>query len=142
MTDYQHAEAFMLMTYRAGDEEERIWNSRDGVTPFVITLKSGKVATHEDWHADVRAPDYQPQPGERIFADLTADRARELAEARVDGWLASPMRADLIATYGSRENAIEQQSRFEPGDPDLIVFAGDLPGGGGKGEGQHASQDL
>jgi len=44
---YRHAGAFCLMTYRADDgtEEEQVWNSRDGVTPFVITLRSGKAAT-------------------------------------------------------------------------------------------------
>ena len=53
---YRHPEAFMIMTYRADDgiEEERIWNSRDGVTPFVITLRNGKQATHVDWGQDQR----------------------------------------------------------------------------------------
>jgi hypothetical protein len=81
MPEYQHGEAFCLMAYRADDgtEEETIWNSRDGVTPFVITLRSGKTATHVDWHRDRRVPDYQPRPGERIFVDLTEDKAREYA---------------------------------------------------------------
>lgn len=79
--DYQHAEAFMLMTYRSDDgtEEERIWNSRDGVIPFVITLRSGKQATHVEWHNDRRAPDHRPRPGERIFVDLTSEAARNYA---------------------------------------------------------------
>lgn len=57
MTDYAHAEAFCLMTYRADD----------GVTPFVITLKSGKTASHVNWAADVRRPDHVLAPGERYF---------------------------------------------------------------------------
>src|SRR6185503_2818632 len=80
MGKYQHAEAFMLMLYRSDDgtEEEYIWNSRDGVTPFVVTLRSGKMATHKEWHKDRRVVDYKPKPGERIFVDLTEERRREL----------------------------------------------------------------
>lgn len=43
----QHAEAFMLMTYRTdgGAFEQKIWNSRDGVTPFQIHI-DGQKYTH------------------------------------------------------------------------------------------------
>jgi hypothetical protein len=121
---YTHGEAFMLMTYRADDgtEEEVIWNSRDGVTPFVITLRSGKQATHVSWREDRRVPGYQPAAGERIFVDLTPQRAWELAAARVDAWLASDLADRLLATYGDRETAIEQQAVLpDAGAPDLIV---------------------
>jgi hypothetical protein len=118
-----HAEAFALMTYRAddGSEEERIWNSRDGVTPFVVTLRSGKQATHVDWRSDVPDPAYRPQPGERVFVDLTPERALAKATARVDAWLAGPERGHLLEVYGSREQAIAQQAgQAEPGAPDLV----------------------
>lgn len=41
---FGHAEAFMLMTYRevGGDGTLLVWNSRDGVTPFVINIGSKK----------------------------------------------------------------------------------------------------
>lgn len=41
---FGHAEAFMLMTYKEVDGEGSIlvWNSRDGVTPFVINIGSKK----------------------------------------------------------------------------------------------------
>lgn len=76
--NYQHAEAFCLMKYRSDDgtEEEWIWNSRDGVTPFVISLRSGKYARHVDWQMDSHLPDYVPPIGSRIFVDLTEERAR------------------------------------------------------------------
>lgn len=81
---YQHAEAFCLMKYTSDDgtEEEIIWNSRDGVTPFVITLRSGKTAMHRDWGADQCVPDYKPLPGSRMFVDLTEERAREIGAER------------------------------------------------------------
>jgi hypothetical protein len=100
MPDYQHAEAFCLMKYRSNDgtEEELIWNSRDGVTPFAITLRSGKRATHVDWQNDQRMPDYQPPAGSRMFVDLTPERARELAERD----------ADMYPQHGSRKRAIKE----------------------------------
>lgn len=41
---FGHAEAFMLMTYREvdGDSALLVWNSRDGVTPFVINIGAKK----------------------------------------------------------------------------------------------------
>lgn len=41
---FGHAEAFMLMTYREvdGDSTLLVWNSRDGVTPFVINIGAKK----------------------------------------------------------------------------------------------------
>lgn len=87
---YQHAEAYCLMTYRSedGTEEELIWNSRDGVTPFVISLRSGAEAKHVDWHQDQRVPDYQPPPGTRIFVDLTRDIARDNGRRTAERWFA------------------------------------------------------
>lgn len=88
MAKYNHAEAFCLMKYRSDDgtEEETLWNSRDGVTPFVITLKSGKTAKHIDWQLDVCVPDHKPQPGDRVFIDLTEDRALEYARRNLKRW--------------------------------------------------------
>ena len=42
--EFGHAEAFMLMTYREvdGDSTLLVWNSRDGVTPFVINIGANK----------------------------------------------------------------------------------------------------
>ena len=127
-TDYQHAEAFCLMTYRSDDgiEEETIWNSRDGVTPFVISLRSGKQATHVDWHRDRRVPEYQPPPGSRIFVDLTPERARVLAASTVDHYLADPeLGPQLLDQFGDRAQAIDELAQSHPaGTPDLIEVEG------------------
>ncbi|MDB4873218.1 MAG: hypothetical protein JWL97_4222 [Gemmatimonadales bacterium] len=123
---YQHAEAFCLMTYRSDDgtEEELVWNARDGVTPFVITLRSGKQATHVDWRNDRRVPDHQPPVGSRVFVDLTPERARAAAEQRVDSYLADPVWGPRTLTqFGTRERAIEDLAELAvpaPGTPDLI----------------------
>jgi hypothetical protein len=125
---YRHAEAYHLMTYQADDgtEAEQVWNSRDGVTPFVITLRSGKQATHVAWNADVRMPeDFTPPPGMRYFTDLTPARARRHAERAVDRWEADPRHAPGYrqAFGGGRESAITSLAASyleQPGTPDLI----------------------
>lgn len=124
-TTYQHAEAFCLMAYRSDDgtETEIIWNSRDGVTPFVITLRSGQQATHVAWQGDRRIVDYSPPPGSRIFVDLTPERARQAAERNVSRYLGDPdMRDMLLDQFGDRESAIDALTveYLEPGAPDLV----------------------
>lgn len=116
---YQHKEAFCLMKYRSDDgtEEELIWNSRDGVTPFVITLRSGKFARHIEWDKDQCLPDYVPPKNSRIFVDLTKQRARDLVaqtilKYEVDG---------TFAKYGRPKDVEEElfKSYFKPGAPDI-----------------------
>lgn len=111
---YKHAEAFCLMTYQSDDgtEEEIIWNSRDGVTPFVITMKSGKTGKHINWRNDRRVLDYVPQPGERIFIDLTREKAVEYARRNLRRWeddgmnmMGAPTAVDLASEYLRQEGS-------------------------------------
>jgi hypothetical protein len=120
------------MRYAADDgtESETVWNSRDGVTPFVITLRSGKTATHADWQGDLRMPEtWAPPPGMRYFADMTPDRARVHAERAVARWLADPqMGPMLLDRYADRDAAVLETARSyleQPGAPDLIDPAED-----------------
>jgi len=119
-----HAEAFCLMKYstKDGSEAEWIWNSRDGVTPFIIRSRSGKEMTHVDWHLDRYLPNYKPAPGERIFVDLTLPKAIAYARARIERdwdhpqWPASRMWSDKNAAINELA-----ASMLEPkGQPDLI----------------------
>jgi len=105
------------MKYRSDDgtEEEIIWNSRDGVTPFVISLKSGKSATHVDWHSDKFEPDHLPKPGERIFVDLVADKAVEYARKNLERWKVDGI--DMFNAPTAEELAREYMKR--PGAPDI-----------------------
>lgn len=84
----KHAEAFRIMTYRCScGHSERLWNSRDGVTPFSIpcpSCKDGMGMVHVDWQNDVFCPLYRPSAGERYFADMTRERAREFANQNAD----------------------------------------------------------
>ena len=120
----------MVMTYQSddGSEREQVWNSRDGVTPFVMRLRSGKQATHVEWGDDRRMPeDWRPPAGMRVWVDLTAERAREHAGRAYDSWVADPRWApDARRVYGvNRERAVAElaASYLEQGGggaPDLL----------------------
>jgi hypothetical protein len=112
---YQHAEAFALMTYRAHAlpddpttdpstwDSEVIWNSRDGVTPFVITLRNGAQATHVRWATDVAVPDHRPRVGDRIFRDMTEEDAKRVAAENVERYWSDPL-LNPQAQFGTKEN--------------------------------------
>ena len=73
---YKHNEAFCLMRYGSDDgtEIEVLWNSRDGVTPFMIgsRLTEGMLR-HIDWREDKCRPDFTPHKGMRIFVNATKE---------------------------------------------------------------------
>lgn len=72
---YLHGEAFCLMKYQTDDgtETETLWNSRDGVTPFILVSRTGKNMSHTDWHGDKCVPDFKPPSGMRVFVDATRE---------------------------------------------------------------------
>src|SRR5689334_10292135 len=73
-SQYNHGEAFCLMTYATADgEKEVLWNSRDGVTPFMILSKDGKEMQHVNCASDKCVPDYRPLSGMRVFVDATRE---------------------------------------------------------------------
>lgn len=82
MENYQHAEAFCLMWYGCQcGHRERIWNSRDGVTPFTLRCPScGELTlSHVDWGLDERRPDHIPAYGQRIFVETSYEMALDMA---------------------------------------------------------------
>jgi len=84
---HEHAEAFMLMTYASKDGKTRIriWNSRDGITPFTCSHPvTGVELSHADWNLDKYLPDHKPAPGDFIFTKLTPEKARPLAQQMVE----------------------------------------------------------
>lgn len=119
---HRHVEAYCLMQYEdtVTGEIEIIWNSRDGVTPFVITSKNGNEARHINWNQDLYNKDYLPVPGERIFVDMTESLARESAEKLVEkNW--NVIEAGDHFQDMSRQEIVDYYSEFEPGQPCLIT---------------------
>lgn len=85
-TKYKHKEAYCLMLYESkdGKVKETIWNSRDGVTPFMIQSKDGVMLQHKDWAHDKITPNHVLKSGDRYFADMEKDRAKFLAKRWCD----------------------------------------------------------
>ena len=84
---YLHGEAFALMKYATKDGAvvETLWNSRDGVTPFILHSVDGKhELSHVDWQGDRCAPSYVPAIGSRMFVDLTKERMLEFKREFVE----------------------------------------------------------
>lgn len=105
-----HAEAFNLMWYgcKCG-HRERIWNSRDGVTPFGTACPScDGIMDHIDWRRDERAPQHKLRAGQRFWRDGTPDEAEAIMRRRIaamrDRWPQTPeQEAALIASTRSGE---------------------------------------
>ncbi len=85
-TLHRHAEAFKAMNYAAqnGSKEFQVWNSRDGVTPFNFYDADGLEYVHSQWNRDEYRPHHQPQAGELIWRDATADEANALADEYIN----------------------------------------------------------
>lgn len=118
---YNHAEAFCLMTYKCDScgKEEELWNSRDGVTPFIIGCKhcDGEAA-HINFHRDSRLTDYKPLLGQRIFVDMTEEKKKEIAELRFEQAKGTPYE---ISNEDKEEFLESFLLGFHEGTPDIKV---------------------
>jgi len=82
---YQFGEAYKLMLYE-GERTGRvvtIWNSRDGVSPFMVDI-DGEVFKHILWDRDKTAPAHELKPGDYFFRDTTREDATQAAETVVN----------------------------------------------------------
>lgn len=82
---YKHGEAFRHMTYQghgnSGVIKLSIWNSRDGVTPFMTVSKEyGIQLQHINWQTDRLDPDYKPKKGDLIWVSYNEKTAKTAAE--------------------------------------------------------------
>jgi len=76
-----HKEALCLMQYRCTGclRTEILWNSRDGVTPFIVRCSECKAdMQHINWQQD------RPQEDMRIFMSMPITVARALARKMVE----------------------------------------------------------
>jgi len=80
---YNHKEAFCLMSYKCEKchDVEILWNSRDGVTPFIIgCTKCNGSMKHILWVFDKCVPNYRPEKGMRIFKSHTLESYKKGAK--------------------------------------------------------------
>lgn len=103
----KYPDAFCLMLYRSeAGEEEWIWNSRDAVTPFCIRLRRGVEARHVEWHRDRYEPRRVPKVGDRIFVNLTRERARVYRRGYVEKYW-NDGECPMSSRYESQNAAVE-----------------------------------
>lgn len=112
---YQHTEAYCIMFYKCDKchAVERFWNSRDGVTPFVVlrrcALCQGDMQ-HFEFHMDECNPDHRPYRGQGVFTDMPDALKRTYAHLR-----ALSFRAEGYEIDADTERAVEKD--FQPGTP-------------------------
>jgi len=99
---YRQPEAFCLMLYRSeSGKEYTIWNSRNGVTPFVAAI-DGEEFTHVEWGKDAYRPDHLPKVGDYVFVTLTeAEALKHRAEFVETFWDKGPhpLRDHYVSKY-------------------------------------------
>jgi len=121
---YKHREAFCLMQYRdeVTGEVEVLWNSRDGVTPFGITSRSGNMSRHINFNQDRCVPNFVPEPGMRIFVDASPKHAhiQQAAKDYVERHWSVGMQSAFDGR--SKEEVIEHfiQEWTRPGSPTVV----------------------
>lgn len=78
-------DAFMLMWYACKcGHRERVWNSRDGITPFGMDCPScGDFLNHVNWGDDVAAPNHTLLPRQKFWRDGTPDEAEAIMRKRI-----------------------------------------------------------
>lgn len=121
----------MLMWYActACWHKERIWNSRDGVTPFGLGCSScGAIMNHVDWQADEYAPNHKLHRGQRFWRDGTPDEAEAIMRRRIESMRDQyplPPEEEERLIRGARdaaETADDNFHEFQKGWPMLDIY--------------------
>jgi len=123
---YNHVEAYCLMHYGCKDcsSIEILWNSRDGVTPFIIKcLECGGEANHVRWELDDCLPDFKPSLGMRVFVDITLEKVHEYAKKRIDSFKGTEHEIKPESTRYKEVLKSVMENMYHNGEaPDIIVW--------------------
>jgi len=132
-TPYKHGEAFALMLYRCEcGAKERIWNSRDGVTPFggIPCSSCGQAKMqHIAWHLDEKVPDHKLHIGQRFFRDGTVEEALAILQKRFYQFseAGNPVPDHIKIHMLDAVRTGSEDSEFRKGWPKLDRYVGDEP---------------
>lgn len=117
MSAYNHAEAFRVMTYASvnGDFEIEVWNSRDGVTPLIITIddEHGPLSHKGPWGDDPIDPYRIPRIGDYVFVN----RSSVLGEPFV-----IRVSEDDLETYGWAPSELTQALEIAPNGEPVVTL--------------------
>lgn len=130
-----HKEAFCLMWYqcRACKHLERIWNSRDGVTPFGTDCPScgEDVLYHVAWGRDEYAPEHKLRWGQKFWRDGMPEEAEAIMRRRIESCrgteyeIKDPAYAERLIRE-AREPTEASGGEFRKVWPTLAVYTGEL----------------
>jgi hypothetical protein len=114
---FAHVEAFKLMFYASKDGKriERIWNSRDGVTPFGIYAPNGDghdELHHVAWKADAFEAMHVPAVGDFVFVSLSLERAIAYRQKFAD---ANPTHEGIAQFPGGLAKWVEVAAKHDVG---------------------------
>lgn len=136
---HQWAEAFCLMEYVSSDgrEVEFVWNSRDGIAPYIIQSRLGTDLFHVRRYLDRYVPDFRPQPGARIIVDCSRERAER------DAWrYAQKAWPQAHRLYRSMADLMEAHLlEWVPGAPLLVTVAAAMTPGSRRARGDGEAGD-
>jgi hypothetical protein len=120
------SEAFLLMRYQSPSGElEWIWNSRNGITPFIVHSRDGEEMQHVRWCEDPYMPLHVPNLLDRVFVDLTLEHARIYRRQHVE--------RDWSVNVGSETEPIRLCDRWPTKDSAVEdLAAGDVEAFGGR----------
>jgi hypothetical protein len=100
---------------------ERIWNSRDGATPFCIPCPSCGASTlrHADFFRDEVLPVHTPHEGQRVFVDMARDQAEQIVERAF-------VRLGLNRDHPKFASSVGELLGHTTGASPLVAIAGDV----------------
>lgn len=121
-----HAEAYMVMTYICDQcgAEERVWNSRDGVVPFVIQcVRCDGYKVHRNFNQDIFDPKYYEKllVGDRYFKKATIKEHKEKVNKRINKLIESAKESEKENIRGLKNTLYKT---FVEGETIIKTFNG------------------
>lgn len=123
---HDHKEAFCLMQYECEkcSKLEIIWNSRDGVTPFVVGCNccDGSME-HVNWGMDEYVPNHYPHKGNRVFVDTSKQITEIYIRARIGLYWNHP-EIPMSERFKTKEEALKALTADtnHEGEPYIITI--------------------
>jgi len=117
-----------------------MWNSRNGVTPFMILCRHDGCngsKRHVNWHSDISIPGLKPM-GIRWFIDLTLEKYEEDLEIRMNeielhegfpvGTLSGEMSREELKNSFLEEFLEGQPDIYDPRQKEVVYDEAPYPG--------------
>lgn len=126
-------EGLCFMQYKCEkcQKQDRIWNSRPRVTPFIISCSNEKCdgfMKHISWGSDIYAPNHKPQKGERIFVDFAEEAAEKFYKKQIEeDWEESHSSVMMKNAFGTKELALKHcMKNWYFGQPHIITITKEI----------------